>query len=247
MGRDIWSWEREAWISFITAGSIGSWYCIWESRAFWKQFWIVRWETSYSQLRNPHRMAFRTFIVLIGFRLASNSNRIYLIQYRFQFAFQVLMIPWSRGWYRLVEFAGSQIIRVFLSGHWLARISATADWWAEKLSIRRATFRPVILESNQRINSIKIWVVIQAFELLRQNRLKFRILMPAALKACGFRAFPINQGSSFSEPSALQQNRAESLAFSFFRPGSCWVERLRAGVCFQRSAVSSQLNWSLRL
>ena len=148
---------------------------------------------------------------------------------------------------RLVEFAGSQIIRVFLSGYWLARISATADWWAEKLSIRRATFHPVILESNQRINSIKIWVVIQAFELLRQNRLKFRILMPAALKACGFRAFPINQGSSFSEPSALQQNRAESLAFSFFCPGSCWVERLRAGVCFQRSAVSSQLNWSLRL
>ena len=163
---------------------------------------------------------------MIGFQLASNSYRIYFIQYCFQFAFQKLMIPWSRGWYQLVEFAGSQIIRVFLSGVWLARISVTAAWWAEKLFIRRATFHPVIFESNHSKNSINNWVVIQAFWLLHQIRLKFWILMPAALKACGFCAFLMNQGSSFSEPSALQQNRAESLAFSFFCPGSYWVERL---------------------
>ena len=207
----------------------------------------MHWETSYSQLHTPHQIAFRTFIVVIGFQLASNSNRIYLIQYCFQFAFQEWMIPWSRGWYQLVEFIGSQIISVFLSGVLLTRISATATWWAEKLSIRRATFYPVILKSNQWMNSIKIWVVIQAFWLLHHIRLKFQILMPAALKACGFCAFPINHSSNFSEPSALQQNRAESLAFSFFCPGSCWVERLQAGVYFQRRAVSSQLNWSLRL
>ena len=71
--------------------------------------------------------------------------------------------------------------------------------------------------------------------------------MPAALNARGFFAVPISQGASFPEPSALQQRRAEIRAFSLSRSGSCLVERLRAGVCFQKSAVSPQLNWSLRL
>ena len=152
-------------------------------------------------------------------------------------------MPWSRGWYHVVEFAGSQIIKVFWSWN---PSSLKADSWAEKLSIRSATFRPsaFILLSNYKSHSLKISAVIQAFLLLRHIQPKFCILMPAVVKAFGLFAVLINQIGRHSDASELQQKSALILDFSFLHPGRVHEVRLLSGINLQYRLVSSQLKIS---
>lgn len=68
--------------------------------------------------------------------------------------------------------------------------------------------------------------------------------MPAAVKALGFLAVPINQIGRRSDASELQQKSALILDFSFLRPGRLRVVRLLSGTNLQYRLVSFQLKIS---